>query len=78
MLVAIWEITEGGREGVIRMFSEVMMGWRGVWSRSTPRGAPAEGPPLARARGSDRMHRHSQGPPPGAEQGGKESQVSDC
>lgn len=54
------------------------MGWRGVWSRSTPRGAPAEGPPLARVRGSDRMHRHSQGPPPGAEQGGTESEVSDC
>lgn len=74
MLVAILEITGGwgGGDGVgYDQDFQVMMGWRGVWSQSKPRAAPAEGSPLAKVRSSGRTPRHSQGPPPVAEQRGK-------
>lgn len=48
------------------------MGWHGVWSRSKPRGTPAEGPTLTKARGSGRTPRHSRSRSPGAEQEGKQ------
>lgn len=72
MLVAILEITVWERRGCDQDVSEVMMGRHGVWSQSKPRAASAEGPSLAKVRGSGRMPRHSQGPPPGTEQRGKE------
>lgn len=65
MLVAMLEIKrEGERErGCDQDCSEVMMGWRDVWSHSEPRAAPAEGPSLTKVRDSVRTPRHSQGPP---------------
>lgn len=52
-----------------------MTRWHDVWNQSKPRGAPAEGPPLAKVRGSCRTLRHSQGPAPGGERGGEEKLV---
>lgn len=86
MLVTILEITKeekeretereggGGGEEVWSRGSEVMTERPDVWNQSKPRGAPAEGLPLAKVRSSGRMPHHSQGPP-GAEQGGKQAKL---
>lgn len=79
MLVAILEITEGERETerarVWWWCSEVTTRWYDVWNQSTPRRAPAEGPPLAKVRRSGQTLRHSLGLPPSTVREGKEAKL---
>lgn len=68
-------VGKGERQKVCSGCSEVMMGWREVWSQLEARRAAAAGPAAARERGSIRRPRHSQDPAPAAPQGREEAQL---